>query len=136
MLKICIDTNVWISGVIFQGPPSAVVTAALSGRYEIIASTFLIDEIERNLIYKFDFSKANTKRLIRRILENADLYEPQGTVKAIRNHKSDNLILETAFLGGARYLITGDREHLLPLKSYRMIRIIEPVHFLNLIRKS
>lgn len=135
MLKTCIDTNVWISGILFNGPPATVVTAALNQRFEVIASSVILEEIERNLLEKFGFGKANTRRFLRRILQIADLYEPPGTLRTIPDHHPDNLILETAFAGRARYLVTGDREHLLPLKSYRMVRIIEPAHFLNLLKR-
>ena len=136
MLKTCIDTNVWISGVLFRGAPADVVTAALNGRFEVVASSVILEEIERNLLKKFGFGKANTRRLIHRILEVADLFEPTDQVKVVQGGHVDNLILETARLGRAKYLVTGDRQHLLPLKSYRMVRIIEPVHFLNLFKKS
>jgi putative PIN family toxin of toxin-antitoxin system len=134
MLKTCIDTNVWISGILFGGPPAAIVTAALNQRFEVIASRVILDEIERNLLGKFGFGKTNTKRFINRFLQVVDLYEPKGSVKIIPAQHPDNLILETAMIGRARYLVTGDREHLLPLKNYRMIRIIEPAHFLNLLK--
>lgn len=136
MLKTCIDTNVWISGVLFRGAPATVVTAALNGRFEVVASSIILDELERNLLEKFDFGKKNTRRLVQRILEVADLSEPRDTVKVVRDGHTDNLILETARLGRAKYLVTGDRQHLLPLKSYRMVRIIEPIHFLNLLKKD
>ena len=135
MLKTCVDTNVWISGILFGGAPATIVTAALHQRFEVIASQVILEEIERNLLIKFGFGKTNTRRFMHRILQVADLYEPAGTVKVIPNQHPDNLILETAYAGRARYLVTGDREHLLPLKNFRMVRIIEPAHFLNLLKR-
>ena len=135
VLKACIDTNVWISGILFSGPPAVIVTAALHQKFEVIASQVILEEIERNLLVKFEFGKANTRRLMHRILQVAELYEPAGTVKIIPGKHPDNLILETAYDGRARYLVTGDREHLLPLKHFRMVRIIEPVNFLNLLTR-
>ena len=81
---------------------------------------------------KFAFGEKNTKKLIRRILELADLYEPTGSLKVIRNHHFDNLILETAILGRAKYLVTGDKEHLLPLKMYKYVKIVDAEHFISL----
>ena len=59
------------------------------------------------------------------------MFEPAGEIHVIEEKETDNMILETAIIGKARYLVTGDRKHLLPLKIYRMVRILEPSDFLN-----
>jgi len=135
MLKVCIDTNVWISGVLFSGKPAEIVTAALNRKFEVVLSRVILDEIEKNLLSKFKFSRRNTRKLINRILQVADLYEPSGSIKVIPNHHADNLILETAVLGHARFLVTGDKEHLLPLKIFKNIKIIDPATFLSQLKR-
>lgn len=135
MLKVCIDTNIWISGIMFSGKPAEVVTAALNRKFELVLSTVIVEEIEKNLIGKFKFSRKNTQKLINRILQVADLYEPRGTVRLVANNHPDNLILETAVLGRAKFLVTGDKEHLLPLKMYKHIKIVDAASFLSYIKK-
>lgn len=134
MLKVCIDTNIWISGIIFSGRPAEIVTAAFNKKFEVVASRIILDELERNLLNKFHFSRGNTKRMINRILQVADLYEPSGSIRIIPNRHPDNLVLETALLGNAKYLVTGDREHLLPLKRFKHIKVVEPASFLLLLK--
>lgn len=130
MVKACIDTNVWISGILFPGKPAEIISAAFNRKFEVILSQVILDEIERNLLKKFNFTSGNTKRFINRIIQIADLYEPSGWVKVISNDHNDNLVLETAVIGNAKYLVTGDREHLLPLKSFKHVKIIDPAVFL------
>lgn len=135
MLKVCIDTNIWISGIMFSGKPAEVVTAALNRKFDLILSTIILEEIEKNLIGKFKFSRKNTQKLINRILQVADLYEPYGTIRLISDNHPDNLILETASMGRARFLVTGDKEHLLPLKIYKHVKIVDAAGFLTYIKK-
>ena len=135
MLKVCIDTNIWISGVMFSGKPAEVVTLALNRKFEVILSTIILDEIEKNLIGKFKFSRKNTRKLINRILQVADLYEPRGSVRLVSDNHPDNLILETAELGRAKFLVTGDKEHLLPLKIFKHVKIVDASSFLAYIKK-
>lgn len=130
MLKVCIDANIWISGIMFSGPAAAVVTMAFNRKFEVVLSQVILDELERNFLNKFHFSRDNTRRMINRILQVADLYEPVGTVKVIRNRHADNQVLETATLGNAEFLVTGDRKHLLPLKRFKHVKIVEPATFL------
>lgn len=133
MQKACIDTNIWISGLLFSGRPAEVVTAAFNRKFTVICSQVILDELERNLLNKFNFSTKNCSKIINRILQLADLYEPSGIVRVIQDYHTDNLILETAMLGRAKYLITGDKEHLLPLKMFKNTKIVDAATFLNAI---
>jgi uncharacterized protein len=45
------------------------------------------------------------------------------------------LVLETAWIGRAKYLITGDKKHLLPLKIFRHVKIVTAVDFLATMKK-
>lgn len=131
MLKVCLDTNVWLSGIAFPtGKPAEIVTSALNRKFQIITSLFILSEVERNLIKKFDVSAKKAKRLTFRISQIADVYDPKGSVHVIKECHPDNLVLETAWLGKAKYLVTGDKEHLLPLKVFKHVKIVDPASFL------
>jgi uncharacterized protein len=135
LLKACIDTNVWLSGLAYSGPPAEIVTLALNRKFQIVTSIFMLDELERNLINKFHIEPRKAKKLIFRIIQIADVYEPKGTIKIIDKCPGDNIVLETAWIGRAKYLVTGDKQHLLPIRVFRNIKIIEPAIFLSLIRR-
>lgn len=132
MLRACLDTNVWLSGTIFSGPPAAVVNLAYKKKFHVIISTVILDEFEKNLITKFDVLERKARKLRYEISQFADIFEPSGSVKIITRKHSDNLVLETALLGKAKYLVTGDHKDLLPLKTFKNIKIIEPATFLTL----
>ena len=63
----------------------------------------------------------------------AVVIEPQRILSVIENHQADNQILACALEASADYLITGDRRHLLPLETYRNVRIINAPQFLSLL---
>ncbi len=119
----------------FAGPPASVIEFALKKKFHLITSSVILKELERNLVAKFDVSPRSAKKVIFRIIQVADVYEPKGTIRVIPNRHTDNLILETALLGKARYLVTGDRKHLLPFKHFKNIRIIEPAHLLKILER-
>ena len=135
MLKVCIDTNIWISGIVFSGNPAEIVTSAFNRRFEVILSRIILEELERNLLNKFRFGVKNTRKFIRRILQISDLYEPTGSINIIPDKHTDNLVLETAVLGRAKYLVTGDYRHLLPLKQIRNVKIIDAASFVTVIQR-
>jgi predicted nucleic acid-binding protein len=103
---------------------------ALGRKFQIVTSSLILDEMERNLVAKFDVPVKKAKALRFRIAQIADVYDPKGTVHAIKDHPADNLVLETAWIGRAKYLVTGDKRHLLPLKIFRHVKIVGAVEFL------
>lgn len=134
MLKVCIDTNVWISGIVFEGAPKEIIKLALKKKFSLITSDIILEELRRNLSLKFEITPYKIKFLLRQISQVSDVYKPRGTVAVVRDRHDDNLILETAWIGRVKYLVTGDKQHLLPLKIFRNIKIVDPATFLNLIR--
>lgn len=136
MLRVCIDTNVWLSGLIFSSAPAEIVDLALRKQFHLVLSSFILDEVERNLIKKFSVQPTSAAQLRYRIAEIADVYEPEGNVDIVQDTHADNLVLETAWLGRAHYLVTGDKKHLLPLKTFRSTEIISPSDFLALLKNK
>ena len=72
------------------------------------------------------------KRLCYRIGQASDLFEPPGELKIPSLTAADCLLIETAALGKACYLVTGDRR-ILDLQHHRYTRIVEPAHLLGLL---
>ena len=63
----------------------------------------------------------------------ATLVEPGERIHLVEAMDADNRILECAVAARADYLVTGDRQHLLPLRSVGGIPIITPAAFIELL---
>ena len=59
----------------------------------------------------------------------AHLVEPDEAISVCRDPK-DNMVLEAALAGGAKFIVTGD-EDLLVLNPFRNIAIVAPSVFLR-----
>lgn len=113
----------------FSGTPFEIVSKAFAKKFQVVLSKPILNELETNLVKKFEFTSAEIQTLFKRILEVADLYEPMGKLHLIKNHVMDNLVIETAVLGDADFLVTGDKKHLLPIGSYGRLKIVDPATF-------
>ncbi len=129
-LTVCIDANVFISALAFGGKPAKIVEYALARKFNLVTSSAILNEVKRNLVNKLDFTQTEVDELLAEIILISTIYEPSGDFKFI-SHKADNLVLETAFLGNAHILVTGDKKDLLPLKLFNGIIIEPPSAFLN-----
>ena len=46
-MKVILDTNVFVSGVFFSGPPYQILQAWQAGEFELVASQQILDEYIR-----------------------------------------------------------------------------------------
>ncbi len=135
MLTVCIDANVYISALAFGGKPLRVIQLALNKKFCLVTSLHILTEVKRNLIGKLSFSESLAEELLEEYIQISNIYEPQGKIKFI-DHQQDNLVLETALLGDAQILVTGDKKDLLPLKIFRGIIIESPAAFFQRIEET
>ena len=126
-----LDTNVWLSALVFGGKPRQIVALFARGFVSVVVSEEILTEMRRNVRRAFpDFSDdlARMEALIEQDAEMAQL----GTVTiAVCRDPNDNHILETAIIGQCAYIVSGDND-LLALKSCQGIRILKPDEFLRL----
>lgn len=130
MIKVCLDSNIFISALLFDGKPEEILFMASSRKVIIIISPSIIEEVKKNLVTKFHRPENEVKRLVRAIISISQLVVPKRKFKIVE-YLPDNKILETAVEGQVDYIVTGDRKHLLPLKEFKRIPIITPAQFLE-----
>jgi putative PIN family toxin of toxin-antitoxin system len=130
--RVVIDTNVLVSGLTFKGQPREVLDLAWKGEIEVFISPFIFKELSGTLKKDFGWSKEQIKDMIQRIKAKTISIRPKIKVSVVKEKDDDNRILECAIEGNVRYLISGDKKHLLPLKEYQGIKILSPAQFLML----
>lgn len=133
MISAVLDTNTLVSGLGWPGgTPGRVVDAAVAGRFLLITSPALLDELRRVLAYpKLAELCCDPGSLVDLVAEVASVVNPQITLHAIADD-ADNRVLEAAVTAQADVIVTGDHD-LLALDSYGDILILTPAEFTKLI---
>lgn len=130
-MRVVLDTNVLISSFNFPGgAPEAVFRFALEGRIELVSSRPLLAEFGRVLTSKFGWEAQRAEQAAMEVARIALVVEPVEHVADVRADPSDNRVLEAAAEGGAEAIVSGDR-HLLRLKEWRGIPVLDPATFLQ-----
>jgi putative PIN family toxin of toxin-antitoxin system len=132
-MRLVLDTNVLLSALAFPGSkPDQVLQRIRRGEVELFLSSFILTELERILRDKLRFTKRQTDERVAVIRRMATLVEPTERIALVAAKDDDNRILECAVAARADYLVTGDKEHLLPLRSIGGIQIVTAATFLEL----
>ena len=136
-MKAVLDTNVWLSGVFWNGEARKIIEKAENRNFQIFISENILSEIINILSKESKFKnyilnlKLSIEDLLRTILLISTLVEPKIKLDVVKSDPKDNIILETALEGKTEYIITYDN-HLLNMIEFRNIKIITPGEFLKL----
>jgi len=130
-MKIVVDTNVALSGLLWRGPPNQILKWAREGRLRILACEETIAELRRALNYK-KFSKRisaleTAQGEVFAYYMNLVLFvpAPKNIPEKIIEDSFDNFFLALASENKARLIISGDK-HLLDLAEFQGIQIVTP----------
>jgi len=130
--KAVIDTNVFISAVLFAGTASRLVTLWQGRRIIFLLSSEVLQEYIKVLTYpKFHLLESEIKHIIEQeLLPFINPIMVTSSIKQIKEDPADNKFLALAIDGKADCIISGDK-HLLALKQFHHIKIMTITHFLN-----
>jgi putative PIN family toxin of toxin-antitoxin system len=130
-VRVVADTNILVSALLFGGTSEQVFLAGLRGDIQLVTSLPLLKEFEKVLKEKFKLRSPLVREIIEEVMEVAEIVEVSSHIKAISYPDEDNRVLECAVDGKADFIVTGDTRHILPLKEYGGIKILNPSEFLK-----
>lgn len=134
MLKVVIDTNVFVSGLLTEGGnPSIVIKAwKRTQKYQIFVTEEIIQEILR-VMKRLKVDADIIKDWDKTIREKAIQVAPVRKIEVIKEDSQDNKFLECAIGSHADYIVSGDR-HLKKLNEFEGIKIVNAKEFLDILK--
>ena len=129
-LKVVLDTNILVSGHFWKGPPYRCLLAVDAGLAMLIVSDPILTELREKLTGKFGLSKSEVDPILDRLRTHAELTPIQGMSGWVPQDPDDDKFIETALVGEAGVIVSGDR-HLLALGKIQDIEILTARQFLD-----
>ncbi len=137
-MRLVLDTNVVVAGLLWHGAPRRLVDLAIdSEEISLYSSPVLVGELANTLGYEkfarriaqFDTSiaalVAQYEALVTRV-------SPAHTPRVVPNDPDDDHVLACAVAAHAQLIVSGDK-HLLAIKSYQDIYIVTAVEAVNIL---
>lgn len=130
-LKVVLDTNVFVSGVFFSGPPYQILQAWQSGEFELVVSQEILDEYRRvGEILAGERPAIDLDPILNFVIERAKVYESVKLKEPVCEDPDDDKFIACALASGSRVIISGDR-HLLKVSGYEGIEVLKPRNFVD-----
>jgi putative PIN family toxin of toxin-antitoxin system len=133
-MRAVADTNVVVSGLLWQGPPRRILDRARTGSIELFTSPDLLAELEdvlgrRKFARRLDLAGIEPHELVIGYAALARVILPAAISPVIEQDPDDDAVLACALSARAELIVSGDR-HLLNVKQHQGIRIVRASEFL------
>lgn len=131
-MKIVLDTNVFISGIFFSGPPSQILRYWQQKKLQIILSQDILDEYQRvaeSLSIKYP--SIDIIPIIELVTIHGQFVDTQGVDITVCEDPDDNKFIECAIASDTKVIVSGDK-HLLRINGYKGTTVLKPREFLEI----
>ncbi len=138
-MRLVLDTNTLISGLLWQGTPGKLIDAAYNDQVTLYTSVPLLGELQ-GVLYRKKFSH----QLNKRGLAAEDFFEGYTTLASmvipakidpvVVRDPDDDHVIACALAAQADLIVSGDSD-LLTLKEYQGIPIVDAVTALKQIKQ-
>lgn len=133
MMKVVLDTNVFISGIFWEGNFCAqIINLWRERKITLVSSIETVEELVKTLRgFKIQMGEIMIESWRDLIIKNSIMVEPTEKFEIIKECPADDKFLEAAVAGKVEYILSQDK-HLLKLKEFRGIKIVKPEEFLRI----
>lgn len=134
-MRLVLDTNIVVSGFLWQGSPNRLLQQAFDGECELATSPALLVELE-GILQRAKFASRLARQsfsaagLAVRYAELAALTHPLPIVPTVLADPEDDHVLACAVAAAADLIVSGDAD-LLDLKAYQGISIVNAAEALT-----
>ncbi len=139
MVRVVLDTNVLVSGVIASGYSARILDATREEEIKIVTSVHLLEEFSdvisrRRIVRKYPGVAENADILVDFLRAYGELVEGIPEKEQVSFDRDDDYVLACAVDGKADYIVSGD-PHLLDVGMYKGIPILSPHEFTERVLK-
>jgi len=136
-VRIVIDTNVLLSGLLWHGAPHTLFNQARDGTVDLMMSQVLLDELAE-VITRQKFaailqrSSRTPERILLELRSFAEMVVAPPLPQPVCRDPDDDAVLACALAAHADLLVSGDSD-LLVLEQFQGMRIVTPAQALMII---
>ena len=131
MTKLVLDTNVFVSGIFWSGPPAKILNARHEKKIKIVCSLEILDEYSRvSDILSKKYPSVGMAPFINLMIRDAELFTPIKLKTPVSRDPDDDKFITVALAANCHLIVSGDND-LLSVNGYNNIEIINPNEFVK-----
>ena len=130
-MRVVLDTNVFVAGVFWSGPPYRILQAWRDGKLELVVTVDILEEYERvGKELSAQFPDIEFAPFIELLAVESEICVPARLPHPVCDDPDDDQFIACALGGNVRFIVTGDKK-LLKVSGYRGLTILKPAEFVR-----
>lgn len=130
-MKVILDTNVFISGIFYSGPPNQILNAWRDGKIQLVISHDILREYLRvGEIFADKFPSIDLQPILDLVTIEAELHVAEDLSERVCSDPDDDKFLACAIASGSKIIVSGDK-HLVKVSGFHGIEILKPHEFIK-----
>lgn len=109
-MRVVLDTNVLISGLLWSGLPSRCVAVCLDRIVDLVTADEILTELRGKLVGKFHVTDAAADDTVTRFRRSGTVVALTGRHGWVLTDPDDDKFVEAALLGKAEAIVSGDHD--------------------------
>lgn len=139
-MRAILDTNVLLAGLLWHGPPHALLQHARAGTISLVTSPALLAELAEvigrtkfdAILQRTDTSRERSLAELRRL---AEVIEPPRLPQPVCRDPDDDEVLALAIAAKVELIVSGDND-LLSLGTFEGVPIVAPAEAVSFIEAT
>jgi putative PIN family toxin of toxin-antitoxin system len=131
--RVVLDTNVYVSGLLWTGRPHDVLTAAETGQLVLVTTPAILEEVREVLgrpkfAARMSILSTSVNEAMESLLSLVQIIQEPKVIPVVPRDPDDDKFVACALAARVRWIISGD-DHLLSIGRYKNVRIVTPQQF-------
>jgi len=130
-MRVILDTNVFVSGIFFSGPPYEILHAWRQDRVTLVVSVEILSEDERvGQELAKQFPQVDIAPILELLAFKGEVADASPLAEKICSDPADDKFLACAVASGTKIISSGDKA-LRKTSGYSGIEVLSPREFVN-----
>jgi uncharacterized protein len=130
-VKIALDTNVFVSGIFFAGPPYRILEAWRDRKLQLVLSQEILEEYRRvGDEVSARYGTVDIGPLFDLAAQDGLIVVPELLSGPVCDDRDDDKFISCALAARCDTIVSGDK-HLLKVSGFRGIRVLKPQEFVK-----
>lgn len=129
-MRVILDTNVFVSGVFFSGPPYEILDAWRHGRLTLVVSPEILNEYERvGRELAHEFPSVDLAPSLELLAFKGEVVKAPPLAEQVCSDRDDDMFLACAVASGTKIISSGDKA-LRKSSGYAGVEVLTPREFM------
>ena len=131
-MRVVLDTNVVMSGILFGGPPGRILAVWRSGEIELATSPEIVEEYVATAdVLAARYPLIELEPVVALIVKNAEVTQCPPLPEQVCTDPDDDKFLACALATQAECVVSGDKA-LRRVSGYRGVAVVSPRQFVDM----